>query len=630
MLREELVKNVAAQASVIASISSRELLSNHRAEAEKTVKALANIDSIEFAGIFDKEGRNFALYVRPGVTMPSHRHQSIKSEYHIHTATYIEIVIPVLFKQQQIGMIHVRSSMAPVYEKLEWNIFIAVVAATVAFVTAVLMIFSLLPAITDPLQYLITLMKRVSRENDFTLRSTLHRSDEIGTLSEGFNAMLEQIQTRDVQLARHQKNLEREVAQRTAKLTEAQRIAHLGNWEWDILNNTLEWSDEIYRIFGFTPQQFGATYESFLQAVHPEDREAVKINVRESLEQGRPYTIDHRILLPDGKVRYVHEQGEISRNQEGHPIVMQGTVQDITESKQAEMALKDANEQLSVLLNSLPIAVYRCQAQGEFPVIYMSQNVTSFTAYDPKDFIETTDLWFTHIHPDDLSKVSEGMDILFDKGVHTYEYRWCKADGTYIWIQDSLKLIHDADERPDYMVGMWQDITERKHIEEEISLMATTDALTGIANRRELNRQLEKEIERSKRYGVPLSLIMYDIDYFKRVNDTFGHDAGDRVLQTLTALVKSNIRTVDIVARWGGEEFMILMPQSDAEAAGDAAEKLRQKIVEHPFEQVGNLTVSFGVTAFTSDDDLNVFLKRVDDALYHAKENGRNRVEILL
>lgn len=170
---------------------------------------------------------------------------------------------------------------------------------------------------------------------------------------------------------------------------------------------------------------------------------------------------------------------------------------------------------------------------------------------------------------------------------------------------------------------------QRKRSEEEITLLATTDTLTGIANRRAFSAQFEKEIERSIRYGTPLSLVMYDIDHFKQVNDTFGHDAGDAVLKNLTAIVKRNIRVGDVVARWGGEEFMILMPQSDASAAADAAEKLRQEIARHPFERIGNLTVSFGVTAFTPQDDSNTLLKRVDDALYQAKENGRNQMVML-
>lgn len=173
------------------------------------------------------------------------------------------------------------------------------------------------------------------------------------------------------------------------------------------------------------------------------------------------------------------------------------------------------------------------------------------------------------------------------------------------------------------------DITKRKMAEKEIHMLATTDSLTGIANRREFTRILADEVARAKRYATPLSLTMYDLDYFKRVNDTHGHDVGDYVLQAVTAMVKENIRSVDVVARWGGEEFMVLMPQTDMQGAEIAAEKLRLSIAGHQFDKVGKLTVSFGVTEFVPQDDLNSLLKRVDDALYRAKEKGRNRVEIM-
>lgn len=174
-----------------------------------------------------------------------------------------------------------------------------------------------------------------------------------------------------------------------------------------------------------------------------------------------------------------------------------------------------------------------------------------------------------------------------------------------------------------------KDITRRKRDEKEIRLLATTDSLTGIANRREFDRILTNETDRVRRYGKPLSLVMYDIDFFKRVNDTFGHDAGDTVLQAVTGLVKENIRTVDVVARWGGEEFMVLTPQSNLAAARSMAEKLRQTIAQYRFDKVDKITVSFGVTEFVLEDDFNSLLKRADDALYQAKERGRNRVETL-
>jgi diguanylate cyclase (GGDEF)-like protein len=173
------------------------------------------------------------------------------------------------------------------------------------------------------------------------------------------------------------------------------------------------------------------------------------------------------------------------------------------------------------------------------------------------------------------------------------------------------------------------DITQRKRNEEEIYLLATTDSLTGIANRREFMAILAREMDQTKRYGTPMALAMYDLDFFKRVNDTFGHDVGDRVLQAVTGLVKENIRATDIVARWGGEEFMVLMPQSHLQSARNTAEKLRLAIAGHHFDKVNELTVSFGVAAFEAQDDMDSLLKRVDDALYQAKKKGRNRVEIL-
>jgi PAS domain S-box-containing protein len=131
-----------------------------------------------------------------------------------------------------------------------------------------------------------------------------------------------------------------------ARLAEAQRIAHLGNWDWDIVKNKLLWSDEIYRIFGLTPQQFGATYEAFLNSVHPEDREFVAQSVSQALYEGKPYNIDHRIVWPDGSVRVVHEKAEVTFNETGKPTRMIGTVHDITQLKLAEEELRALSHRL--------------------------------------------------------------------------------------------------------------------------------------------------------------------------------------------------------------------------------------------------------------------------------------------
>ena len=143
------------------------------------------------------------------------------------------------------------------------------------------------------------------------------------------------------------KKIEEELASKRQSLAEAQRIAHLGNWDWNIVTNELYWSDEIYRIFGLTPQEFGATYEAFLDTVHPDDRSLVERSVAEALQEDKPYDIEHRIVLPDGAVKIVHEQAEVIRDEAGQAIRMTGTVHDITERKKAEEDRRQLREELT-------------------------------------------------------------------------------------------------------------------------------------------------------------------------------------------------------------------------------------------------------------------------------------------
>jgi diguanylate cyclase (GGDEF)-like protein len=162
----------------------------------------------------------------------------------------------------------------------------------------------------------------------------------------------------------------------------------------------------------------------------------------------------------------------------------------------------------------------------------------------------------------------------------------------------------------------------------ELELQATTDTLTGALNRLKFNDILSQEIKRAERYRAPLSLIMYDIDHFKHVNDTYGHQAGDSVLVQLTRLMADHIRESDSLARWGGEEFMIVVPQSNGSEAAKLAEKLRELVETTAFTGVGRLSCSFGVAQFAPDDTADTLTGRADQALYLAKAGGRNRVVI--
>ena len=157
--------------------------------------------------------------------------------------------------------------------------------------------------------------------------------------------------------------------------------------------------------------------------------------------------------------------------------------------------------------------------------------------------------------------------------------------------------------------------------------LATTDHLTGIFNRRKFLELLQANILEAKRYGMPLALIFFDIDHFKMINDTHGHNTGDKVLQELARIVTNTIRQTDVLARLGGEEFVILVHNNDAKTGGELAEKIRLRVEQHSFPHLDVVTCSFGVVQFSPDDTAETLIKRADDAMYAAKQAGRNRVE---
>jgi len=167
-----------------------------------------------------------------------------------------------------------------------------------------------------------------------------------------------------------------------------------------------------------------------------------------------------------------------------------------------------------------------------------------------------------------------------------------------------------------------------KQANEKLGKLATTDALTGICNRMKFDAELDVEMDRARRYQVPLCLVMFDIDHFKLINDTRGHQTGDQVLKMLADLVSINIRSTDWFGRWGGEEFMVLAAHKDLEEAARFAGKLRELVADFAFGKGLHITASFGVTEFRPDDTPEVFTNRVDEAMYRAKKNGRNRVEV--
>lgn len=229
-------------------------------------------------------------------------------------------------------------------------------------------------------------------------------------------------------------------------------------------------------------------------------------------------------------------------------------------------------------------------------------------------------------------KAQEMIAIAMREGSHFFEWEIRRLNGELFMGEVLLTRMQTGEDV--YLQATLRDITarvragaERELLLKRLDGLATHDQLTGAWNRRQFDELLAREIARVRRYHQPLSLIMFDIDHFKNVNDTHGHLAGDDLLAALSTYVIANIRDTDALARWGGEEFMMIVPGIDAEAAARQAEKLRALIERGDFGAIGRVTCSFGVTQFRDSDTPDDFTGRADTAMYAAKHSGRNRVE---
>ncbi len=214
-------------------------------------------------------------------------------------------------------------------------------------------------------------------------------------------------------------------------------------------------------------------------------------------------------------------------------------------------------------------------------------------------------------------------------------FRIRRPAGEQRWVRVRRYPIADSEGRVTRVAGTAVDITELKATQQELERnqaelerQAFYDRLTGVANRRYFESLLDREVRRAERYGQGFALVMFDLDHFKKVNDTYGHAAGDVVLQEVTRVAGERLRSVDVLGRWGGEEFMVLLPGAAANEGARVAELIRSRVAGRAFPRVGEVTVSLGVAAFHSGEPRGELLRRVDEALYRAKREGRNRAAL--
>lgn len=330
--------------------------------------------------------------------------------------------------------------------------------------------------------------------------------------------------------------------------------------------------------------------------------------------------------------------------------VVDGTVfyacVDLTDLKRTEAKLRQSEARYARALRGASDCLWDWNlVTGED---FHSRRFEELLGYAEGELPHTVESFDAILHPDDRARLRSVREVHFRYDLpYQVDHRLRTKSGEYKWFRSRGQAERDASGKVLRMSGAVSDITEQVIANEklraakqeaqsanralraanaELARLAAEDRLTGAASRRHFEDRAEREIERARRYGAPLSLVLMDIDRFKSINDRFGHVAGDRVLVEVARRVREQLRAVDVFARWGGEEFAILLPECRVEEAMNMAERLRAMLAGEPIEEVGVVTSSFGVTELGPGESLDDLLTHADRALYAAKNARRNAV----
>lgn len=402
-----------------------------------------------------------------------------------------------------------------------------------------------------------------------------------------------------------------------------------GVWDWNNLTGEVNYNTEWKSMLGFAEDEIRNEFSEWKRLIHPLDVERAESAVNDFISgKTTNFSLEHRLQTRAGQWRWILGRGAIiSRTEDGRPARTIGTHTDIDRQKTLELALGESDQRFRGAFETAAIGMALMGLNGQF--FEVNQALLDMVGYTEKELMALTFQQLTH--PDDLALDLEHLNALSAGKVKSYqmEKRYFCKDGTIVWALLSVSAVRHKDGSLLHFVSQIENITDRKMLQRQVLHQLNHDELTGLPNRRLLQDRLGRTLAASRRHQRQFALMFIDIDYFKKVNDGYGHDIGDELLKWVAGRLLSCIRTSDTLARQGGDEFVALLAEINApEDVTLVARKMLGSISEGL--DIGDacilVSLSIGVAIFEpgSKDSTGDLLKKADIALYQVKQSGRN------
>lgn len=429
----------------------------------------------------------------------------------------------------------------------------------------------------------------------------------------------------------------------------AEGSGKMATWEWNPATDELCWTSGQAEIYSSSGLELNSSL-AWESIVHPQDRQKLRAAVESALVNNTGFRERFRVTGSDGGVLWILGYGRIIRHADGSPRLA-GVNVDVTDLVEAITA---SETRFTATFEQAAVGIAHVAPDGTW--LNVNHRCLEILGYSHDELLKLTFSAITH--PDDLEADWALVRELLDGKRSTYsmEKRYFTRDRRLIWANLTVSLVRKADGSPNYFISVIEDITSRKLVEKErddliaeledrvrvrtaeLERLSHTDPLTGIANRRAFDRYLPAEWDRACRTRQPLSIILIDIDFFKNLNDTRGHAAADRALRSVAGCLREVAqRSTDLAARYGGDEFVLVLPDTDAEGALAMAGRIQRMVDGLEMANFGSkigqaITVSQGVATSCPDSkgDWDRLMLEADQALYRAKQSGRARVATAL
>ncbi len=400
----------------------------------------------------------------------------------------------------------------------------------------------------------------------------------------------------------------------------ATKGSHEGLWEWDIKSGEVFYSNKFREIIGLIHKSAEAKIETWIGRIDPRDKASVVKKLEAYLNaQADTFLAEHRIII-NGETRWMSISGKVSLDKKNRPSKLTGFISDITARKEAQLALKSSEEQFSLFMQNLPAGAFIKDEQGTF--VFANDYLNRFFGKE-----SLVNMNFTDILPSESAKsIQEKDQKTLQLGADTSEEKLKDIAGNEKYFQTHKFIINKDNKR--YIGGIYSDITEQKKTQTKLNILAHYDLLTNLPNRMMFQESLKNMISKANRNKSKIALMFIDLDNFKMINDTLGHDYGDLLLQEVAARLKKILRAEDVVSRLGGDEFTVILDDvKDTAYPSIVAQKIIDTLSQ-PIrlkDEMGYIGASIGISIFPDDtDSMEQLIKNSDLAMYRSKNEGKN------